>query len=58
MLQFCASSLFLLWLQINVNCVAATSNCKVLFHAATSECEVTIDQNNLPELLYISLQTN
>ena len=42
----------------NANGAAATSDCDVLFQAATSDNEVNIDQNNLPKLLYDSLQTN
>ena len=42
----------------NANDAAATSDCDVLFQAATSDNEVNIDQNNLPQLLYDSLQTN
>ena len=42
----------------NANGAAATSDCNVPFQAATSDNEVNIDQNNLLELLYDSLQTN
>ena len=42
----------------NANGAAATSACDVPFQAATSDNEVNIDQNNLPELLFDFLQTN
>ena len=42
----------------NANGAAATSDCDVSYQVATSDNEVNIDQNNLPELLYDSLQTN
>ena len=50
-LQFNAS--LFCFMIANANGAAATSDCDVPFQAATSNNEVNIDQNNLPELLSV-----
>ena len=49
---------FLFSMIANVNCAAAASDCEVLSQAATSDNEVILNQNSLPELLYDSFQSN
>ena len=49
---------FLFSMIANVNCAAAASDCEVLSQAATSDNEVILNQNFLPELLYDSFQSN